>query len=140
MKLSKLSHIGVAVPDMEKALVLYREIFGYEILSGPYDDPIQKVSVCFVGSGVAGDIPVELVVPLGDDSPVNRILMKGIGAYHSCYEVDQIDKTLAYVRAKGCVVVSNPVAATAYEGRRIAWFYTPTHQLVEIVERCKKKE
>ncbi len=140
MMLLKFSHIGIAVPNMEQALLSYKEIFGYDKLSGPYDDPIQKVSVCFVGTGVPGDIPVELVAPLGDDSPVNKMLSKGIGAYHSCYEVDQIEETLAYVRAKGCIIVSNPVPAVAFEGCRIAWFYTPTRQLVEVVERCTTRK
>jgi methylmalonyl-CoA/ethylmalonyl-CoA epimerase len=123
---------------MEQALLSYKEIFGYSPLSGPYSDPIQKVTVCFVGTGIPGDPSFELVVPFGDESPVNRILKQGIGTYHTCYEVDHIEETIAYVRSKGCIVVSNPVPAVAFDGRRIAWFYTPTRQLVEVVERCTK--
>jgi hypothetical protein len=49
--------------------------------------------------------------------------------------VNDIEAALQNVRSQGCIVVSRPVPATAFEGKRIAWFYTPTRQLVELVER-----
>jgi len=131
----KLSHIGVAVSDLDRAVAAYRDIFGYVMLSGPFDDPIQRVSVCFLGTGEPKEIAIELVAPKGEASPVNTILAKGIGAYHSCYEVENIEDALAYVRTRGCILISNPVPAVAFAGRRIAWFYTPTRQLIEVVER-----
>jgi methylmalonyl-CoA/ethylmalonyl-CoA epimerase len=96
---------------------------------------VQHVSVCFLGTGELGDLTIELVAPLGDNSPISKVLAKGIGAYHICYEVDEIEAALEYVRSEGCIVVSKPVPATAFAGKRIAWFYTPTRQLVELVER-----
>ena len=131
----RFSHLGVAVSNMEEALSVYQEVFGYKVLSGPFDDPIQRVSVCFIGTGVPGDMTIEIVAPLGEDSPVSKILAKGVDVYHVCYEIDDIDQALANVRAKGCIIVSKPVPAIAFGGRRIAWFYTPTRQLVEVVER-----
>jgi methylmalonyl-CoA/ethylmalonyl-CoA epimerase len=130
----KLSHVGIAVPNIEQAVAAYGRIFGYIVRSGPFVDPIQKTSVCFMGTGQDGDMPIELVAPIGDDSPVNRLLGKGIGTYHFCYEVDDLTEALKHVRSQGCLVVSEPVPAVAFAGRRIAWFYTPTRQLTELVE------
>ena len=130
----KFSHIGVAVPNLEQALATYRDLFDYTECTGPFDDPIQHVSVCFLAKG-GGAPTIELVAPKGNHSPVNKILAKGIGAYHACYEVEDIEQALEFVRARGCIVVSKPVPAVAFEGRRIAWFFTPTHQLMELVER-----
>lgn len=129
----KLSHIGIAVADITKALASYQEIFGYKIRSGPFDDPLQKVSVCFLETGKSSDVTIELVAPTGEDSPVNRILTKAIGAYHLCYEVDDISAALRHFRFHGCIVVSEPVPAVAFAGRPIAWVYTPTRQLTELV-------
>jgi methylmalonyl-CoA/ethylmalonyl-CoA epimerase len=131
----RFDHLGVAVPDLEPALSSYREVFGYRLLSGPFDDAIQRTRVCFVGSGEPGDVAIELVAPLGPGSPVERVLSKGTAAYHVCYEVADLEKTLTEVRARGCIIVSKPVPAVAFEGRRIAWFYTPSRQLVEVVEQ-----
>jgi methylmalonyl-CoA/ethylmalonyl-CoA epimerase len=131
----RLHHLGVAVPAIEAALSTYRDLFGYALVSGPFHDPLQKVSVCFVGSGRPGDVLIELVEPADGQSPVNKTLAKGIGAYHVCYEVEDLEGALAGARARGCVIVSQPVPAVAFGGRRIAWIYTPTRQLVEYVER-----
>jgi methylmalonyl-CoA/ethylmalonyl-CoA epimerase len=131
----KFSHIGIAVPDIEQAVAVYGSIFGYTVRSGPFVDPIQKASVCFIAASEDGGVRIELVAPAGDDSPVNKLLEKGIGTYHLCYEVDDIGAALKHVRSQGCIVMSEPVPAVAFEGRRIAWFYTPTRQLTELVER-----
>ena len=128
----RFAHLGVAVADLEASLADYRDLFGYELLAGPFDDPIQKVRVCFIGRGV--EPQVELIAPLTEDSPIKRLLAKGGGAYHVCYEVSDADAAVAYIRTKKCMVISGPVPAVAFGGRRIAWFYTPARQLVEIVE------
>jgi len=129
----RLHHVGVAVASIKDALPVHRAVFGHELLAGPFEDPIQRVSVCFVGSGRPGDLLVELVEPAAERSPVGAVLARGIGAYHVCYEVDEVDAALAHARARGCVVVATPVPAVAFGGRRIAWFYTPTRQLVELL-------
>ncbi len=130
-----IDHIGVVVPDIDQAIKTYKDLFGYSLLSGPFDDPAQQAKVCFVGTDSDDKVLIELIVPLVENSHVARLLARGGGAYHVCYKVADIDQTLDYMREKGCLVVSNPVPAVAYGGRRIAWFYTPTRQLVELVER-----
>jgi methylmalonyl-CoA/ethylmalonyl-CoA epimerase len=114
---------------------MYQAIFGYRVLSGPFSDAIQNVSVCFLGTGESRELMIELVAPAGEGSPVSKVLAKGIGAYHVCYEVNDIEYALEHVRSEGCLVLGKPVSAVAFEGRRIAWFYTPTRQLVELLER-----
>ena len=133
MYLGKLTHIGIAVADITKAMASYQEIFGYKIQSGPFDDPLQKVSVCFLETDKPNDMTIELVAPTSKDSPVNRILTRDIGAYHLCYEVDDIGAALQHFRSRGCILVGDPVPAVAFAGRPIAWIYTPTRQLTELV-------
>lgn len=128
-------HLGVAVKSIAKAIPIYQDLFGYELFSGPFDDPIQRVSVCFLRRQAAGEIIVELIAPLGENSPIDRILTKGGGAYHVCYEVDNLDETLATLKSKKCIIVSGPVPAVAFKNRRIAWLFTPTQQLVELLEK-----
>lgn len=114
---------------------VYQDLFGYQLASGPFDDPIQRVSVCFLKREQTGDITLELVAPLGEESPVHRTLAKGgNSAYHTCYEVDDLDAALHHLTGHGCLTVSKPVPAVAFANRRIAWLYTPTRQLIELVE------
>lgn len=134
----ELHHLGVAVPDVEKAMPVYESLFGYRLVDGPYDDPIQKVRVVFIrreGAGGVAEPLVELIAPLTPDAPVNRYLAKDAGAYHLCYTVPDMEGAMSRLRGQGCLLVSAPAPAVAFGGRRIAWLFTPTRQLVEIVER-----
>jgi methylmalonyl-CoA/ethylmalonyl-CoA epimerase len=128
----RLLHLGVAVRDLQSALAFYEQTLGFQLVRGPVDDPIQQVTVCVLGA--TGGAEIELIAPRGDRSPVARYLAREVGAYHICYEVPDIERALRNVGEKGCLVVSPPVPATVFNGRRIAWFFTPTKQLIEIVE------
>jgi methylmalonyl-CoA/ethylmalonyl-CoA epimerase len=132
----KLLHVGVAVPEIEPATQTLEALFGYRVVSGPFDDPIQKVTVNFLNqSGGEPEPEIELIAPLTPDSPIRSMLNKtGGGAYHLCFETNDLERALAHVRSKGCIVVSGPAPAVAFGGRRIAWFYTSTRQVFELVE------
>jgi methylmalonyl-CoA/ethylmalonyl-CoA epimerase len=127
-------HMGVAVPDMDRAIKFYTGGLGFQLVSGPFEDPIQKVKVCFLAEIPGNPANLELVSPLAGDSPVNGYISKDIGAYHVCYEVGNIEEALADLRAKRCLVISKPVPAVAFGGRKIAWCFTPTNQLMELLE------
>jgi len=134
----KLLHVGVAVPEIVRATNILESIFGYRVISGPFDDPIQKVTVNFLTQSKEDATEIELIAPLTADSPIRSMLNKnGGGAYHLCFETNDLDQALMHVKSKGCIVVSAPAPATAFNGRRIAWFYTATKQLFELVERTK---
>jgi len=133
----RIDHIGVAVPDIERALAQYADMFGYRLLRGPYDDPQQQARVAFIGNDSTGDPPLELVAPLGAGSQVERVLAKGMSLYHVCYEVPNVPAAIEHLRGRGCLLVSGPTPAVAYDGRPIAWLYTPNRQLTELVEAAK---
>jgi methylmalonyl-CoA/ethylmalonyl-CoA epimerase len=130
----KIDHYGVAVADIEQGLAQYAALFGYELLRGPYEDPLQQARVAFIGRPGTNEATLELVAPLSAGSQVERILAKGVSLYHICYEVPDINAALAHLRKQRCLVVSGPTPAVAYDGRPIAWLYMPNRQLTELVE------
>jgi methylmalonyl-CoA/ethylmalonyl-CoA epimerase len=130
----KLLHVGVAVNSLDQTTDSLAKLFGYRVVSGPFDDPIQKVKVNFLTRSDTDAVEIELIEPLTDDSPVRSTLKKGGGAYHFCFETADIEAALAHCKDNGCIIVSQPVPAVAFGGRRIAWIYTPARQLVEFVE------
>jgi methylmalonyl-CoA/ethylmalonyl-CoA epimerase len=110
-------------------------LFGYKVISGPFDDPIQKVTVNFLAKSDEDVAAIELIAPLSVDSPITSMLAKnGGGAYHLCFETSDIDQALVHAKKNGCMVVSPPVPAVAFDGRKIAWIYTRSRQLFELVE------
>jgi len=127
--------VGVAVPSLEPTTELLKALFGYRVVSGPFDDPVHKVTVSFLATGVH-DVPqIELIAPLGEDSPINLMLTReGVTAYHLCFETTDIVGALAHAKKNGCVIVSAPKPAVAFQGRRVAWIYTQSNQLFEFLE------
>jgi methylmalonyl-CoA/ethylmalonyl-CoA epimerase len=98
-------HVGVAVRDLQSAADILEKLFGYELSSGPFDDPIQKVSVSFLTRG-EGDTLIELVAPLGTDSAVRRTLQKGGVTYHVCYEVPDMKGARDHLVEQDCFLLS----------------------------------
>lgn len=137
----KLRHVGVAVPSLAPATEVLQSLFGYRVISGPFDDPIQKVTVNFLTQADEDVAEIELIAPLTEDSPIKSMLAKGSGgAYHLCFETSDMEKALAHAKNQGCIVVSPPAPAVAFGGRRIAWIYTKTRQLFELVEAERAKD
>lgn len=136
----RLSHVGVAVPKLAPAAETLRKLFGYEVVSGPFDDPIQRVTVSFLKQSFDDAAEIELIAPLTDDAPIRAMLAKDIGAYHFCFETRNLDGALVHAKEQGCMVVSGPSPAVAFGGRRIAWLYAPTRQLFELVESTSQEQ
>ena len=131
----KLRHVGVAVPSLGPTTEMLSALFGYKVISGPFDDPIQKVTVNFLAQSDQDVAEIELIAPLTEDSPITSMLAKGGGAaYHLCFETSDIDQAIVHAKNNGCILLGHPVPATAFQGRRIAWIYTRSRQLFELVE------
>ncbi len=98
-----------------------------------YEDPHQVVKVTFLTTR-SGDAQIELVEPAGDRSPVLRFLKeKGGGMHHFCYEVADLDRSMAEMKAQGSLIARRAKPAVAFQGRRIAWMLTPEKLLVELL-------
>jgi catechol 2,3-dioxygenase-like lactoylglutathione lyase family enzyme len=126
-------HVGVAVRDLHDSMAVFKNLFGYKLVSGPFDDSIQNVSVCFLSRG-QGDPLIELVAPLGPNSPIDLTLKKGGGTYHICYQVPDIKSAIEHLTGQGSFLLSGPVPAIAFEMREIAWLMTEADLLVELVQ------
>lgn len=102
MKLGRLNHVGVAVPDMAAAIAFWRETMGAEVVTEPFDMPAQGVRVAFVDTPDGGT-QIELLAPLSDASPVNSFLAKNRsgGQHHLCFEVPDIVAARAEFEAAG---------------------------------------
>ena len=102
MKLGRLNHVGVAVPEMDAAIAFWRETMGAEVVREPFDMPEQCVRVCFVDTPNGGT-QVELLAPLADESPVSSFLAKNPlgGQHHLCFEVSDIAVARAEFEGQG---------------------------------------
>ena len=106
MKLGRLNHVGIATPSIDESIAFYRDVMGAELIRAPFDMPEQGVRVCFVETpGLAGTAgaQIELLEPLGENSPISAFLAKNSagGQHHLCYEVPDIAAARAWFKEKG---------------------------------------
>jgi methylmalonyl-CoA/ethylmalonyl-CoA epimerase len=129
----RFHHVGYAVADIDRYLKDYLlPLFSPSRLSPVYEDPIQRVRVLF--AQVRGAL-IELVEPIDESSPVTRFIGDARGGlYHLCYEVDDLDATIARFRKHRCLPLAPAAPAVAFAGRRIVFLMTPQRDLVELVE------
>lgn len=94
----RIDHIGVAVEDLDAAIKLYERGFEMELV---HRETVESQGVEAVLLDV-GEGHVELLAPLGPDTPVGKfIAKKGPGIHHVAYSVDDIDATLEQAKAAG---------------------------------------
>ncbi len=98
MQLVNLDHVGIAVRDLDASLAGYRAQYGVEPL---YRETVEAQGVEEAMLPVGGSF-VQLLQPLGPDTPVGRFLeQRGEGLHHLAFAVADIDEALAHLAKEG---------------------------------------
>jgi methylmalonyl-CoA/ethylmalonyl-CoA epimerase len=97
-----IHHLGVAVEDLDEAVETYRRIFGAEVENR---DLVETQGVEAAAMRI-GESRVELVAPIGEDTPVGKFLAKrGPGMHHVAYEVSDLRREMADLAEQGVQVI-----------------------------------
>lgn len=97
-----IHHLGVAVEDLDEALATYARLFGAELEHrAVVEEQGVEAAAVLVGSG-----RVELLAPLGEETPVGRFLAgRGPGMHHVAYEVEDVRSELGRLSAAGAELI-----------------------------------
>lgn len=119
--LGKVNHVAIAVPDLESASQTYRDQLG-AILSEPQHLDEHGVTVVFI------ELPntkIELLEPLGAQSPINSFLEKNPkgGIHHICYEVDDIQSASAHLISTGARILGGGSPKIGAHGKPVLFLH-----------------
>ncbi len=119
--IGRLNHVAIAVKDLEKSAALYRDTLGAKV-SKPQPEPNHGVTVVFI------ELPntkIELLEPLGADSPIAKFLEKNPdgGMHHVCYEVDDILVARDHLKAKGARVLGDGNPKIGAHGKPVLFLH-----------------
>jgi methylmalonyl-CoA/ethylmalonyl-CoA epimerase len=119
--LGRLNHVAIAVPDLAAARATYRDTLG-AVVSAPQPLPEHGVTVVFV------ELPntkIELLEPLGADSPIAKFLEKNAqgGMHHICYEVEDIIAARDQLKATGARVLGDGEPKTGAHGKPVLFLH-----------------
>ena len=99
-----VDHLGVAVEDLDAAIELYSKGLGMPL---QHREKVAEQGVEAALLGV-GDSHVELLQPLGEDTPVGRFIAKrGPGLHHAAYRCADVAVALEQCRARGLRLIDD---------------------------------
>ena len=131
--LQKIDHLGIAVKDLAQAIKFYQEVLGLELKETEVVEE-QMVTVAMLK---IGESKIELLEPTCEDSPIAKTIEKrGEGIAHVAFQVDNIEETLAQLKAGGARLIDETPRIGA-GGVRVA-FVHPKSTYGVLVELCEK--
>ena len=96
--IKRVDHVAIAVKNLDDALSVFEKLLGYKA-DHVKEVPDQKIKAAMIK---VGEVEIELIQPTAPDTGVAKFLEnKGEGVHHICFEVDDIDKELQAMSAKG---------------------------------------
>ena len=119
--IGRLNHVAIAVKDLDRSSALYRDTLGARV-SPPLPQPEHGVTVVFV------ELPntkIELLEPLGDNSPIAKFLEKNSdgGMHHVCYEVEDIRAARDRLKEKGARVLGDGEPKVGAHGKPVLFLH-----------------
>ena len=119
--IGRLNHVAIAVPDLEAAAAQYRDILGARV-GAPQDEPDHGVTVVFIE---LSNTKVELLYPLGENSPIKGFLEKNPsgGIHHVCYEVEDIRAARDRLKATGARVLGDGEPKIGAHGKPVLFLH-----------------
>ena len=119
--IGRLNHVAIAVPDLEAVAAQYRNTLGADV--GPaQDEPDHGVTVVFI---TLPNTKIELLYPLGENSPINGFLEKNPsgGIHHICYEVDDILAARDHLLSEGARVLGTGEPKIGAHGKPVLFLH-----------------
>ena len=132
---TRVDHIGVAVEDLDAALALYEGDYGMTLV---HREVVTEQGVEAILLDV-GENHVELLAPLGPDTPVGKFIAKrGPGMHHVAYQVTDIEAALASLRESGVRLIDEQ-PRVGIRGSLVAFLHPKSSGgvLTEIVQPAK---
>ncbi len=119
--IGRLNHVAIAVHDLAKAADVYRRVLGAEV-SEPAAQPAHGVTTVFI---TLPNTKVELIAPLGDESPIARFLDRypDGGIHHVCYEVDDVRAARDKLKADGARVLGDGEPKMGAHGKPVLFLH-----------------
>lgn len=134
MKIEGVEHIGIAVKDMDLCIERFERLLGLKCSERRRVEASGVEVALFDCGGTA----LELVAPIGEDSPIHRFVSKGGNAlHHICFKVDDIEAWLAFLDEQGADLIDKQPREGAM-GDRIA-FVSPKAVCNFLIELAEEK-
>ena len=126
-----IHHVGYLTKDLNKAQDEFSAL-GFVVEQEKAYDEHRKINISFI---INGNYRVELIEPVDDSSPMYPLLKRYKNTpYHICYEVDDLEASIAELSTKGYTVMQEPLEAPCIENKRVSFLINSNLGIIELVE------
>jgi methylmalonyl-CoA/ethylmalonyl-CoA epimerase len=131
LKIKKISHVAVAVPDIDAALAKFKAALGLDPEGREYVES-QKVDAVLLP---IGDAAIELIAPKGNEGVQKFLEKRGPGLHHVAVEVEGIEEALAFLKSIDVPLIDQTPRLGAH-GHKVAFVHPKATGglLIELVE------
>jgi len=131
-----IDHVGIVVKSLEKGIEDWQTIFGYQQMTEMVVNTRQKVKVVFMSKN--NSLPVKLLEPTDESSPVFALARKGGGLHHLCFNCDDMGTELIRLKEQNLRILADPQPGEAFENENIAFLYAKQGLNVELIDTDKR--
>ncbi len=133
-----IDHVGIAVKSLEEGIEHWKNVFGYEQMTGIVTNSRQKVRVVFLSKD--DSLSVKLIEPIDESSPIHRFALRGGGLHHLCFKCAKVDEEEKRLRALGLRVLAEPQPGEAFENEKIAFVFSQQGLNIELIDTERRAE
>lgn len=131
-----IDHIGIVVKSIEEGVRLWKDMFGYEQVTGPVINTRQKVKVTFLKK--PNSIDIKLIEPTSDSSSVFQLSRRGGGLHHICFQCEDLHRGLEQLTAKGARILTMPEPGEAFGNENISFIFAGQGLNIELIDTNKR--
>lgn len=131
LSVGRFHHIGVATSNIENSRDLFTSI-GFHVESEEIRDQTIDVKVQFL---VNDSVRIELVEPVGEESPAHVWLNVGSPIYHFGFMADSSEESAQILKSLKFKKIYGPVPAVAFDGQEVEFYMNKNRLVLEIISR-----
>lgn len=125
---NRIHHIAIICTDYERSKYFYVNQLGFEVLAEVYREERKSYKLDLAVNGI-----YQLELFSFENPPARPSRPEAAGLRHLAFEVDDVQKTVAELNAKG--IVTQPIRIDEFTGRKFAFFADPDGLPLELYER-----
>ncbi len=136
----KIDHIGYVVKNLSEAIKYYKFNYNFVPLTKVIIERAHGVKLIFLNLGTKSVPALELIQPINKSSKVYNFLKKnGDSFHHLAYEVENIEKSISFLKKKKFLQISPIVPGAGHNKTNTIWMMGKKRELVELLQKQKNK-
>ena len=134
----KIDHIGYVVKNLNNTLKYYKNNYNFIPITKIIIEKAHGVKLIFLDLGTSSVPALELIQPINKKSKVYNFLKRnGDSFHHLAYEVENINKSIIFLKKKNFLQISTIVPGAGHNRANTVWLMGNKKELIELVEKQK---